>query len=143
VTRSARTRSHPGRSLDGWPGWIASEGYHPISANYKLLNDNLLDLSHETYVHVHTIGRETVLGDGDVDPAYKVAVKADAGAMQGRRLLATMIESTSGHHLSVPPQSQPACPMWCRRAKCAFAFSKRCVASVEGIAMRPPSKQNR
>jgi phenylpropionate dioxygenase-like ring-hydroxylating dioxygenase large terminal subunit len=206
------------------PGWIASEGYHAISANYKLLNDNLLDLSHETYVHVHTIGhdsvaetpvevkytdklvcvtkeiascnppplyqylarvpananvqrwqrttyqppgycvidvgvqpleaiegsnrvegrvinlvtpetdstshyfwafarnfrldepevteflrenvrrtfdedremleaQQTVLGDGDFDPAYKVAVKADAGAMQGRRLLATMIES--------------------------------------------------
>ena len=37
--------------------------------------------------------QQTVLGDGDVDPAYKVAVKADEGAMQGRRLLATMIES--------------------------------------------------
>ena len=37
--------------------------------------------------------QQAVLGDGDFDPAYKVAVKADAGAMQGRRLLATMIES--------------------------------------------------
>jgi phenylpropionate dioxygenase-like ring-hydroxylating dioxygenase large terminal subunit len=41
-------------------GWIASDGYHRINANYKLLNDNLLDLSHETYVHVHTIGNEAV-----------------------------------------------------------------------------------
>ena len=42
------------------PGWITSDGYHKIVANYKLLNDNLLDLSHETYVHVHTIGNEAV-----------------------------------------------------------------------------------
>jgi phenylpropionate dioxygenase-like ring-hydroxylating dioxygenase large terminal subunit len=42
------------------PRWVASEGYHRIKANYKLLNDNLLDLSHETYVHVHTIGNEAV-----------------------------------------------------------------------------------
>jgi vanillate O-demethylase monooxygenase subunit len=42
------------------PEWITSDGYHKILANYKLLNDNLLDLSHETYVHVHTIGNEAV-----------------------------------------------------------------------------------
>ena len=53
------------------PGWIASEGYHRINANYKLLNDNLLDLSHETYVHVHTIGNEAV-ADSPVE------VKTDA-----------------------------------------------------------------
>jgi vanillate O-demethylase monooxygenase subunit len=42
------------------PKWVASEGYHRIKANYKLLNDNLLDLSHETYVHARTIGNEAV-----------------------------------------------------------------------------------
>ena len=42
------------------PEWIASEGYHRVDANYKLLNDNLLDLSHETYVHQKTIGNEAV-----------------------------------------------------------------------------------
>ena len=52
------------------PGWIASEGYHRIHANYKLLNDNLLDLSHETFVHAHTIGNEAV-ADSPVE------VKAD------------------------------------------------------------------
>ena len=53
------------------PGWIASEGYHRIQASYRLLNDNLLDLSHEAYVHVHTIGNEAV-ADSPVE------VKADA-----------------------------------------------------------------
>jgi phenylpropionate dioxygenase-like ring-hydroxylating dioxygenase large terminal subunit len=42
------------------PKWVASEGYHRIAANYRLLNDNLLDLSHETYVHTRTIGHEAV-----------------------------------------------------------------------------------
>ena len=42
------------------PDWVAAEGYHRIEANYRLLNDNLLDLSHETYVHTRTIGHEAV-----------------------------------------------------------------------------------
>jgi vanillate O-demethylase monooxygenase subunit len=42
------------------PGWVAAEGYHHVGANYKLLNDNLLDLSHETYVHGKTIGHDSV-----------------------------------------------------------------------------------
>lgn len=40
------------------PGWAASRGYHHIEADYRLVNDNLLDLSHETYVHQRTIGNE-------------------------------------------------------------------------------------
>ncbi len=40
------------------PEWKSSQGYHHIEANYTLLNDNLLDLSHETYVHSRTIGND-------------------------------------------------------------------------------------
>lgn len=40
------------------PDWASSRGYHSIQANYRLVNDNLLDLSHETYVHARTIGNE-------------------------------------------------------------------------------------
>ena len=40
------------------PGWASSQGYHRIEAHYTLLNDNLLDLSHETYVHSRTIGND-------------------------------------------------------------------------------------
>lgn len=40
--------------------WVASTGYHHVKANYRLLNDNLLDLSHETYVHGKTIGNAAV-----------------------------------------------------------------------------------
>ena len=44
----------------GDPGWTAAVGYHLVGANYQLLTDNLLDLSHETYVHAHTIGNAAV-----------------------------------------------------------------------------------
>jgi len=42
------------------PGWAVSDGYHHIQAHYQLLHDNLLDLSHETFVHSHTIGNAAV-----------------------------------------------------------------------------------
>ena len=40
--------------------WAAAEGYHRIDANYRFLIDNLLDLSHETFVHPETIGNGAV-----------------------------------------------------------------------------------
>lgn len=40
------------------PKWVPSRGYHYVKADYRLMNDNLLDLSHETYVHQRTIGNE-------------------------------------------------------------------------------------
>jgi phenylpropionate dioxygenase-like ring-hydroxylating dioxygenase large terminal subunit len=42
------------------PAWAAVPGYHHFGANYQLVNDNLLDLSHESYVHEETIGNESV-----------------------------------------------------------------------------------
>jgi vanillate O-demethylase monooxygenase subunit len=42
------------------PDWAISDGYHHINAHYQLINDNLLDLSHETFVHPHTIGNRAV-----------------------------------------------------------------------------------
>ncbi|MDB5964233.1 MAG: aromatic ring-hydroxylating dioxygenase subunit alpha [Polaromonas sp.] len=42
------------------PDWTACHGYHRVEANYQLFNDNLLDLSHESYLHDKTIGNEAV-----------------------------------------------------------------------------------
>ena len=55
-----RRRSCPTCTGSTIPAWVASEGYHRVEADYRLLNDNLLDLSHETYVHTRTIGHEAV-----------------------------------------------------------------------------------
>jgi vanillate O-demethylase monooxygenase subunit len=38
------------------PHWKQSPGYHHFDCDFRLMTDNLLDLSHETYVHHHTIG---------------------------------------------------------------------------------------
>jgi len=40
--------------------WAISDGYHHIAAHYQLINDNLLDLTHETFVHPHSIGNAAV-----------------------------------------------------------------------------------
>lgn len=40
--------------------WAVAEGYHHVKANYGFLVDNLLDLSHETFVHPETIGNAAV-----------------------------------------------------------------------------------
>jgi len=42
------------------PGWAATTGYLHFECDYRLINDNLLDLSHETYIHKHTIGNDAV-----------------------------------------------------------------------------------
>lgn len=42
------------------PHWAAAEGYHHVAADYRFLVDNLLDLSHETFVHPETIGNAAV-----------------------------------------------------------------------------------
>lgn len=42
------------------PEWAACTGYHYVEADYRLMNDNLLDLSHESYVHDATIGNDAV-----------------------------------------------------------------------------------
>lgn len=40
------------------PHWAASNGYTHVAADYRLLTDNLLDLSHENYIHQGTIGNQ-------------------------------------------------------------------------------------
>ncbi len=42
------------------PGWRSANGYHHFECDYRLINDNLLDLSHETYIQKHKIGNDAV-----------------------------------------------------------------------------------
>ena len=42
------------------PDWTPSTGYHHMGCNFRLVTDNLLDLSHESYIHKHTIGNAAV-----------------------------------------------------------------------------------
>ncbi len=67
------------------PEWAVSDGYHRYEANYQLLNDNLLDLSHESFVHEETIGNDavadspvTVKRDGDVVRVHRDMLNIEA-----------------------------------------------------------------
>ena len=42
------------------PNWTPVTGYLNFKCNYKLVIDNLLDLTHETFLHTKTIGNEHV-----------------------------------------------------------------------------------
>ncbi|MEC7489759.1 MAG: aromatic ring-hydroxylating dioxygenase subunit alpha [Pseudomonadota bacterium] len=41
-------------------GWVPFRDHLHVKANYQLLVDNLIDLSHETYVHTSSIGNASV-----------------------------------------------------------------------------------
>lgn len=43
------------------PNWLASiGGVEPLKARYQLMNENVLDLTHISYVHMRTIGTEAI-----------------------------------------------------------------------------------
>src|SRR5262245_33197630 len=44
----------------GDDGWIMRTGELAYKANYELINDNLLDLAHLSYVHAKTLGRNSM-----------------------------------------------------------------------------------
>ncbi|WP_219892984.1 aromatic ring-hydroxylating dioxygenase subunit alpha [Aquisediminimonas profunda] len=50
---------------DLWPcsadGWTFDGGYYHIAADYRLAIDNLMDLTHETYVHAGSIGQAELM----------------------------------------------------------------------------------
>ncbi|WP_051872241.1 aromatic ring-hydroxylating dioxygenase subunit alpha [Streptomyces sclerotialus] len=84
VPRTARVTSYPLAELDGFvwvwigdparadvsavprapwladPAWTVVRGMEPLNARYGLLVDNLLDLSHETFLHAGYIGTPEV-----------------------------------------------------------------------------------
>jgi vanillate O-demethylase monooxygenase subunit len=43
------------------PTWTFDGGYYAIQCDYRLVIDNLMDLSHETYVHQGSIGQQEIL----------------------------------------------------------------------------------
>jgi vanillate O-demethylase monooxygenase subunit len=43
------------------PGWVFDGGYYRIACDYRLLIDNLMDLTHETHVHAGSIGQPELM----------------------------------------------------------------------------------
>ena len=54
----------PSTIPDFWPcstpGWTFDGGYYRIACDYRLVIDNLMDLTHETYVHAGSIGQQEI-----------------------------------------------------------------------------------
>lgn len=50
---------------DLWPcsaqGWVFDGGYKQVGCDYRLLIDNLMDLTHETYVHLGSLGQPELM----------------------------------------------------------------------------------
>jgi vanillate O-demethylase monooxygenase subunit len=62
------------------PGWTTVRGMEPLAARYGLLVDNLLDLSHETYLHGGYIGTPEV-----AETPIATEVDEEAGIVRVRR----------------------------------------------------------
>lgn len=60
-----KDEADPGLIPDLWPcshpDWVFDGGYYHVRCDYRLMIDNLMDLTHETYVHAGSIGQEEIL----------------------------------------------------------------------------------
>ena len=65
------------------PGWTVVRGMEPLAARFGLLVDNLLDLSHETYLHGGYIGTPEV-----AETPITTEVDEDAGIVRVSRRMA-------------------------------------------------------
>lgn len=65
--------------------WATVQGYLHIEADYRLLTDNLLDLSHETYLHGKTIGN--AMEETIADYPVKVSVQEGDVVVAARQML--------------------------------------------------------
>lgn len=58
-------RADPGMLPNLWPcdrdDWVFDGGHYPIRCDYRLLIDNLMDLTHETLVHARSIGQQELM----------------------------------------------------------------------------------
>lgn len=61
--------------------WAASCGYTHVAGDYRLLSDNLLDLSHENYIHQGTIGNE----EEETIAEFPVRVSVDDKVIRAHR----------------------------------------------------------
>jgi len=67
----------------GSDSWRSVTGYIHMTADYRLINDNLLDLSHESFVHEGSIAN----GAGETIGDYPVTVTSDGRVLWAERIM--------------------------------------------------------
>ena len=60
-----KEKADPNLIPDLWPcsapGWVFDGSHYRVECDYRLLIDNLMDLTHETYVHMGSIGQPELM----------------------------------------------------------------------------------
>ena len=73
---ATKAKADPALIPDLWPcsadGWVFDGGYYPVACDYRLMIDNLMDLTHETYVHSGSIGQPELM-----EAPFERAVEGD------------------------------------------------------------------
>lgn len=63
-----KAKADPALIPDLWPcakpGWVFDGGYYHVACDYRLMIDNLMDLTHETHVHSGSIGQREIMHAG-------------------------------------------------------------------------------
>jgi phenylpropionate dioxygenase-like ring-hydroxylating dioxygenase large terminal subunit len=86
----------------GNPDWHMQTGRLAYEANYQLVNDNLLDLSHLSYVHEDTLGRNS-MSWGESRPTIDEIDR-------GLRIARWVINNPAPGYLNLPPGTRT--DMW-------------------------------
>ena len=60
-----KAKADPALIPDLWPcsaeDWVFDGGYYHVACDYRLMVDNLMDLTHETHVHAGSIGQPEIM----------------------------------------------------------------------------------
>ena len=86
----------------GDPDWYMQTGRLGYEANYQLINDNLLDLSHLSYVHENTLGRNS-MSWGESRPTITPIER-------GLRIARWVVDNPAPGYLDLPPGTRT--DMW-------------------------------
>jgi vanillate O-demethylase monooxygenase subunit len=84
------------------PDWFMQTGQLAYDANYELINDNLLDLTHLSYVHEKTLGRNS-MSWGESRPKITPIER-------GLRIARWVVNNPAPAYLSLPPEART--DMW-------------------------------
>jgi len=84
------------------PDWFMQTGQLAYEANYELINDNLLDLTHLSYVHEKTLGRNS-MSWGESRPKITPIER-------GLRIARWVVNNPAPSYLGLPPEART--DMW-------------------------------